>query len=269
MAKKAKSTRSTGTGAGRPRPLKREATEAVELLSKFAATMAHEIRNPLATIFSALSQVRKHGQVVGDSATLLDIAEEEALRLNRMVAGLLEFARPRPPKLQGARPLEAASDAVSAFRRQECLPEDLDLAVDEGGEQLLAWLDADRIQRALQHLLDNAVHATGSGPRRVRVRVFAHDGPPSKVVVEVEDDGAGIPREYMDRVFDPFFSSKPSGIGLGLPVVKRIAEDHGGSVEIDSAPGEGTRVRIFLEPAPGREGQEPVLRRKEAKERRA
>ncbi|MDD5306267.1 MAG: ATP-binding protein [Deltaproteobacteria bacterium] len=268
MAKKAKTTKVAG---GRPGPPKRESVEAVELLSKFAATMAHEIRNPLATIFSALSQVRKHGQVVGDSATLLNIAEEEALRLNRMVAGLLEFARPRPPKLRGGRPLEAVSDAVNAFRRQECLPEDLDLAVEGGGEQLLAWLDADHIQRALQHLLDNAVHAPGPGPRRVRARVLAHEGPPQKVIVEVEDDGAGIPRDFMDRVFDPFFSSKPSGIGLGLPVVRRIAEDHGGRVEIDSVPGKGTRVRIFLEPAPGREGQEPVLKKKEkeAKEPRS
>jgi signal transduction histidine kinase len=220
-------------------------TERLAAMGQLAATMAHEIRNPLATIFSAISQIRKHSKADDVSATLLDIAEEEAARLNTMVSGLLDFARPRKPTFERRRPLEIAREVVRAVLEGENATDGLEIAVDPASDDPIAALDPDLIQRALARLVDNAIAATeGSG--KIALRVKAGASRTTAAILEVEDDGCGIPREELSKVFEPFFSTRPSGIGLGLPTVRRIAEDHGGSLEISSEVGRGTTVRLLI-----------------------
>jgi signal transduction histidine kinase len=219
--------------------------ERLAAMGQLAATMAHEIRNPLATIFSAISQIRKHSNADGVSATLLDIAEEEAARLNTMVTGLLDFARPRKPTFERRRPLEIAREVVRSVLEGENAPEGLEIAVDPASDDPAVLLDPDLVQRALSRLVDNAIAAVeGSG--RVSLRVRKGDSKSTAAILEVADDGAGIAREALGKVLEPFFSTRPSGIGLGLPTVRRIAEDHGGSLEISSEVGRGTTVRLLI-----------------------
>jgi signal transduction histidine kinase len=219
--------------------------ERLAAMGQLAATMAHEIRNPLATIFSAISQIRKHSNADGVSATLLDIAEEEAARLNTMVDGLLDFARPRKPSFEARRPLEIAGEVARAALEGDTAVEGVEIVVDSASDDPVVMLDPDLVQRALASLVENAVAAIeGSG--RVTLRVRAADGRPGAAIIEVEDDGCGIPREALSKVLEPFFSTRPSGIGLGLPTVRRIAEDHGGSLEISSEVGRGTTVRLLI-----------------------
>jgi signal transduction histidine kinase len=219
--------------------------ERLAAMGQLAATMAHEIRNPLATIFSAISQIRKHSNAGGVSATLLDIAEEEAARLNTMVDGLLDFARPRKPTFEQRRPLEIAHEVARAAIDSESTPHGLEIVVDPASDDPVAALDPDLVQRALGRLVDNAIAAIeGSG--RITLRVRNGDSLATAAILEVEDDGCGIPREALSKVLEPFFSTRPSGIGLGLPTVRRIAEDHGGSLEISSEVGRGTTVRLLI-----------------------
>jgi signal transduction histidine kinase len=219
--------------------------ERLAAMGQLAATMAHEIRNPLATIFSAISQIRKHSKADGMSATLLDIAEEEASRMNTMVTGLLDFARPRTPSFEMRRPLEIARDIVKIVLDDDDIPKEIRVSVDPSSDDPTVSLDPDLIQRALSRLLDNAIKAVEDSGT-ITVRVKAGDGRKTAAILEVEDDGCGISLEVLARVFEPFFSTRPSGIGLGLPTVRRIAEDHGGRLEISSEVGRGTSVRLLL-----------------------
>jgi len=221
-------------------------SERLAAIGELAATMAHEIRNPLATIFSAITQIRKHAGMQGDAATLLMIAEEEAVRLNRMVTGLLEFARPRVPNLSTGRPAEVFPEAVRAVLGHPDYHEGVEVGVVPGSDQVVAAFDQELLQRAVKHLASNALQALGPRAGRIDFAVRAETGPGGMVAVEVRDSGCGILPEVREKIFNPFFTTKPAGTGLGLPVVKRIAEDHGGAIEIVSEPGQGTLVRILL-----------------------
>jgi signal transduction histidine kinase len=220
-------------------------SERLAALGGLAATMAHEIRNPLATIFSALSQIRKHTEMSGDSATLLEIAEEEALRLNRMVGGLLEFARPKIPRFEDVRPADVVTEVMKATLNKEELPRGIELEMVPGAENLMAKLDPELLKRALQNLMTNALAAVESGKGKITVEVQKTDQE-GEIIITVSDNGCGITADVKHSVFEPFFSTQPSGIGLGLPIVKRIVEDHKGSVEIDSEEGIGTKVKLLF-----------------------
>lgn len=222
-------------------------SERLAALGGLAATMAHEIRNPLATIFSSLSQIRKHAQITGDSATLLEIAEEEAIRLNHMVGGLLEFARPRTPRIGEVRPIEVVREVATALSSAQEFPTGVDIRVSEEAEEIWAHLDPELFRRTLDHVVANAIAAVDprDGIVEISIAALGEDDDSGKgIVVSIRDNGQGIPKEIQSDIFEPFFSTKPSGIGLGLPVVRRIVEDHGGRVTVDSKPGEGTEVRM-------------------------
>lgn len=221
-------------------------SESLAALGGLAATMAHEIRNPLATIFSSLSQIRKHANISGDSATLLEIAEEEALRLNRMVAGLLEFARPRTPRPECVYPFALVRDLIDRVIAKGEVPGGAHIELKANEEDFEAEVDPELFSRAVGHVLSNALAALPRQDGRVEVEVIYETDPHTSLIVKVSDNGAGIPAQYRDKVFDPFFSSKPSGIGLGLSVVRRIVEDHRGRVDIDSEPGRGTTACLLF-----------------------
>ena len=220
-------------------------SERLAALGQLSATMAHEIRNPLATIFSALSQIRKHSGPDEMSSTLLDIAEEEATRLNLMVTGLLDFARPRRPAFERRRITEVVEEIVSTAQEDPDLGEGVSITMESDAPQLAVSIDPELVQRAVSLVVSNAVDAV-EGEGSVEIRVKGLPDAPAGVLVEVRDDGVGIPAEVRSKVCDPFFSTKPSGNGLGLPTVKRIVEDHHGVLEIRSKQGTGTTVRMFF-----------------------
>jgi signal transduction histidine kinase len=221
-------------------------SERFAALGQLSATLAHEIRNPLATIFSAISQIRKHGQHNEMLSTLLDIAEEEAARLNNMVTGLLDFARPRRPVFEEGRPLEIAKGVIRTLGEDDEIPEGIELVIAEDTDNPTTRLDPDLIHKAIAHILTNAMAAVEHDGGRVTLRVARPAEHPDGALIEVADNGPGIPPDLAGKVLEPFFSTSPSGTGLGLPTVKRIAEDHRGDLMIEPAAGTGTVVRLLL-----------------------
>lgn len=208
--------------------------ERLAALGELAAVVAHEVRNPLAVVFNALASLRKtrasdaprHDELVG-------ILQEEAERLRDIVSDLLEFARPRPPVFALAALDETVTGAVGAACEALAFPE---VAVEVSCAPLPSIRCDERLVRqAIVNLVTNALQAPGR-KGAVRVDVALRD---AALVVSVSDDGAGVPAEDAERIFTPFYSTRPSGTGLGLAVVRACAEAHDGTVTLRDTPGGG------------------------------
>jgi PAS domain S-box-containing protein len=215
----------------------------LEALGELSAVIAHEVRNPLGVIFNSLGSLRRLVGGSGDARMLLDIVGEEADRLNRIVGDLLDFARHSPPLLGPDRLEQVVDEAVSVALAQPPrgleVVRRLDTALPE------VALDAGQIRQAVLNLVVNAVQAMPHGGR-LTVRTLLEG---ATVVVEVEDSGPGIPEEVQARIYEPFFTTKATGTGLGLPVVRRIVEGHGGELRLRTGPG-GTCFSMRLPIAP-------------------
>ncbi len=208
--------------------------ERLAALGELSAVVAHEVRNPLGVIFNTLGSLRRLLHPTGDAKMLLDMAGEEADRLNRIVGDLLDFARPSTPELRPEVLERVVEEAVGAALAQNPSAIQIDRQLDTSAP--LVPLDARLVRQAVVNVAVNAVQAMPRGGRiYVRTR---HD--PGAAFVEIEDTGPGIPDEVKARIFEPFFTTKASGTGLGLAVVKRIVEGHGGAVTVRSVPGGGT-----------------------------
>jgi signal transduction histidine kinase len=212
--------------------------ERLAALGEISAVVAHEVRNPLGVIFNSLGSLRRLVRPTGDAKLLLDIVGEEADRLNRIVGDLLDFARPSLPHLRPERLEVIVEDAVRAALAQGSAG--VELRVERGPDLPAVGIDARLVRQAVLNVAANAVQAMPRGGTvTVRTR---RDG--DGVLVELEDSGAGIPDHVRGRIFEPFFTTKASGTGLGLAVVKRILDGHGGTVDLTSAAGAGTTVRL-------------------------
>jgi signal transduction histidine kinase len=216
----------------------------LEALGELSAVIAHEVRNPLGVIFNSLGSLRRLVGTAGDARMLLDIVGEEADRLNRIVGDLLDFARHSPPLLAPDQLEQVVEEAVSVALAQP--PPGLEVVRRLGAALPEVALDAGQIRQAVLNLVVNAVQAMPHGGR-LTIRTLLEG---STAVVEVEDTGPGIPEEVRTRIFEPFFTTKAIGTGLGLPVVRRIVEGHGGELRLRTGPG-GTcfSMRLPLAPA--------------------
>jgi signal transduction histidine kinase len=219
--------------------------ERLAALGELSAVIAHEVRNPLGVFFNSLGALR-HMVPGKDARMLLDVMDEEADRLNRIVSELLEFSKPATPDFQPeslARLLDEALAAALAGAgagievRQEIVP-----------QEPLVPVDAQLIRRALLNLALNAVQAMPEGGTlTASLQVFG-----ANAVVEIRDTGPGLSERARARLFEPFFTTKATGTGLGLALVKRIVEDHGGSLEVRDGSPHGTvfAIQLPLERAP-------------------
>jgi len=207
-----------------------------------ARTLAHEVKNPLTPILLAVHQVRdnyrgddpRYRALVDECA---EIVGEEVENLRRLVKDFGEFAKlPRPEPREGDL-ADLARDLGQLYG---------DRLVTEGADAPLAgWFDPDALRRALVNLIDNGLTACREAgvPERVTLRLAAADG---GARLEVADRGAGIPPGHLDRIFEPDFTTKGDGMGLGLAVVQGIVAGHGGAVRVASTPGEGAVFTITL-----------------------
>ncbi len=217
------------------------ARERLAAIGELAAVVAHEVRNPLGVIYNSVATLARVAKPRHDVEPLLDIVREEASRVNRTVADLLEFARPSVLAKHEAKLCLIAEDAVASAREDaRSRGVTVRLAADD---EARALVDEHLLRRALLNLIDNATQASKDGGT-VEVRVRRLDG---HALIEVEDGGTGIAEEARDRLFEPFFTTKSVGTGLGLAVVKRFAESHGGEVLIRSSKDTGSCFTIRLE----------------------
>jgi signal transduction histidine kinase len=208
-----------------------------------AAGVAHEIRNPLAAIVNATTLLSARDSLTDEEhASTVSAVRTEARRLNRILSDFLKFARPRAPERRPGDIAEVVERVASLIRedRARAAGVELDLQMDRSIP--VFRFDSDQMTQVLWNVALNGVEAM-QGRGRLSLNVERVNG---DVVISVADTGRGIAPEERARVFDPFYSGKPAGSGLGLTIAQGIVAAHGGRIELDSAPGCGTQVRIAL-----------------------
>ncbi len=219
--------------------------ERLSVLGQFTATVANELRNPLSAIRNTLFTMR---EIALTSGLALDrpIAriQRSIARCDRIIGDLLEYIR--TPEL--SRVSVNFDGWLREVLLEHGLPPGVMLVEEYEAGDAIVRIDADRIRRVVINLVDNAAQALGemppgSGPLRIAVKSAVDDG---AIELTVADTGPGIPPENMARIFEPLFSTKSFGAGLGLSTVKQIVVQHGGTINGDSELGAGTRVSIRL-----------------------
>jgi two-component system sensor histidine kinase PilS (NtrC family) len=218
-------------------------------VGRLSANMAHEIRNPLASISGAVETLVKLVPPDGSCSRLADIVMAESERLNHLVRDFLEYARPAPMRRIPA-DLAEILDEVLLLIEHRSLPANLTL-IRQYPETLLAHVDPQQFRQTLWNLCINAVQSMPEGGElRVGSCGLSDHGRPSWLQIWVADTGCGIGDEHLPHIFEPFYSTKPEGSGLGLALVYRVLQDHGGQVEVRTRPGEGTAFTLTLPAGP-------------------
>jgi len=218
-------------------------SERLAALGQLTAGLAHELRNPLGTIKASAEMLTKN-LTKGRPEVLAEMTGyigAEVNRMNGLITSFLDFARP----LQ-IHPAEADFEAVvdDVIGQQAALAKSRNIAVVKRteGSSLEFAFDSGLLKIALSNLVQNAVQASSPG-QEVEIRTIAHDG---YLTVLVSDHGEGIQPQHLESIFNPFFTTKPHGVGLGLPIVSKIVDEHQGRLQVFSEPGKGTTFEITL-----------------------
>lgn len=217
-----------------------EESRRLAALGQFAAAIAHDIRTPLTSIQLNVQMLRRKAQLPPDDMEHFDIALAELRRLEADVSQLLDFAK--PVRLH-AQPLDLREVIDDATRRMEPIYEEKRLHLRaEHGDVPPVLGDGERLRQVLTNLLDNAAQASAAG--EVVIRTRAADG--GRVALEVADPGEGIPPDDLGRIFEPFYTTRADGTGLGLATCAKLVRAHGGEIHVRSAPGEGATFTVLL-----------------------
>lgn len=220
-------------------------SESIAAMGKLAASIAHEIRNPLGALSNSISILRKSLKLAGPQQELMEIMSAEVGRLNNIVHDFLTYTRPKSLQYRHIDINKLLSEMVTFLSKDQslmgnsqiqCLFEDMPPV----------QVDADQLKTAVQNVLINALQATrGKGVITITTEKETLDHQPF-FKIGIQDNGKGISPDHIKKIFEPFFSTKTKGLGLGLAIARRIVEEHGGDMEIKSKEGVGTSVFMVL-----------------------
>lgn len=215
-------------------------SERLAALGTLAASVAHEVRNPLAAI-SGCAELLDAESLNEEDQRLVRVIRRESARLADIVTELLDYTRPRKPQRSKVDLARALTELAESFRADPS-HEEIELVLSVPRDPVNVELDLAQLSQVLWNLVRNGVQAmAGSGRLELGLQAT-----PEHVRLNVRDFGHGIPAEHLDHIFEPFFSTKDGGTGIGLALVQRIVEEHGGAIEVFSSVGEGTRFVIEL-----------------------
>ncbi len=235
-------------------------TEKLALVGELAATVAHEINNPLDGLQNGVRIIRRNPDNLEQTRQLLDLMEAGLYRIEMIVRRLLAMSRDEPVHLLPVRVDELLEEAW-AFVRPRLERHGIELVSEAPAKPVVVQADRAQLVQAIINMMLNAADAMPTGGKLVARYRVADEG--RRVVLELSDTGAGIDAAHLPHIFEPFYTTKPkgSGTGLGLAVVARIIEAHHGRIEVASEPGRGTRFRIEL---PGVPASVPAAAKPEA-----
>ena len=220
--------------------------ERLAALGQLTATVSHELRNPLGAIRVSFFVIQQRLRGKGlEIEPALDRIERSITRCENIIGDLLDFSHPRTMQRQPT----AIDPWLASLLDEYELPAHVVLCRDLAAAASVS-LDNEHFRRCVLNVLNNACQAMTDSSGRLTVATGVDDG---RVAVRVSDTGCGIPADQLEKIFEPLYSTKSFGVGLGLPVVKHIIEGHGGRVEVHSQPGRGTTFTLWLPAEPNAE----------------
>lgn len=221
--------------------------ERLATVGSLAAGIAHEIRNPLASLSGSIQVLQSELDLKGDNKHLMDIVVRETDRLNRIITEFLEYARPKPSQSEYVVLSSVISETCTLMKNSREFREGVKIHCDID-QKVIVRGDSRRLRQVFWNLLINASQATADdGQIFISAVPFSgidHDQTSCSIVVA--DNGRGIAQNDLAKIFDPFFTTKTGGTGLGLAIVYRIIEDHGGTISVESQEGKGTKFLIRM-----------------------
>lgn len=228
--------------------------ERLEAVAELSASLAHEIRNPLASIRSSVEQLSRSVQADADDRFLGKLIIRESDRLSRLLTEFLDFSRVRAAVFESVDLYDLALQAAQVVREHpDCSAR---IRIEVTGAPTLLEGDSDLLHRVLVNLILNAAQAIAGSGGGGKIGVGVDSPSPEGLLLgrdferpvrlRVTDDGPGVDGDLTERIFAPFVSGRPGGSGLGLAIVQRAVEAHGGLVFLDSAPNVGTTFTIYL-----------------------
>lgn len=217
----------------------------LSVIGGMAASVAHEVRNCVNPISGSVEILQHELELHGENAKLLELIGREAAKMERLVSELLNFSRGNPMHLQDVVLETLLENTLDKIRTHPAYRPTVTLTRAWKTGPTTVQADPVQLEQVFFNLALNALEAMGPvGRLIVSLQPATADGADS--VVEFADTGAGMSRETLDRIFEPFYSTKGSGTGLGLAIAQRIVERHHGRMEVSSRPGTGTRVRVLI-----------------------
>jgi len=218
-------------------------SEKLAALGKISAGIAHEIRNPLTSIKILIHSLADEMATAASREKDLTVIESEIERVNKIIKQFLDFARPRPPSLE---PMDVRRvlDETFALIAYEMEAQGVSLEKEYAAELVPVPMDREQMKQVFLNLLLNAIQAMEQGGQLKVSATLKNHSPGARsgsfMEISFQDTGKGIPEDMQARIFEPFFSTKEEGIGLGLSIAQRIVEEHGGEIRMESRPGKGT-----------------------------
>ena len=228
-------------------------TERLEAVAEISASLAHEIKNPLASIRSAVTQLSRLAPAGADERVLAGLIVRESDRLSTLLTEFLDFSRVRVTRSARLDLVEVAERGIQLARQHPDYTADAQIMLEAQERPVMVEGDEDLLHRVVFNLVLNAVQAApAAADVRVRVTAAAGDDLPGEVVMEaprllrVSDRGPGVAPEVLKRLFEPFVTGRPGGTGLGLAIVQRAVQAHRGLIFCDTVRGQGTTFSVFL-----------------------
>jgi two-component system sensor histidine kinase PilS (NtrC family) len=216
-------------------------------VGEMAAGIAHEIRNPLASMAGSIQILRQELPLSEEQAQLMDIVLRESERLNDTIRSFLAYARPQRFSIARLDVRRVLNDAALLLRNSSEVRDGHVIQVEAPPSEVAFEADENQIRQIVWNLATNGLRAMRNGGRlRLGARIDAHGDGQESVVLEVADEGVGIPANELDAIFQPFRGTFAKGTGLGLAIVHRIVSDYNGEIQVTSTPGHGTTVSVRL-----------------------
>jgi len=212
-------------------------------IEEISATIAHEIRNPIAAAKSLVQQMGEDPHSV-ENVEYAKVAIDELDRVERRVSHLLKYAKEEDYAFAHVNVAGVVDAALTQLKSR------IDAAKVQVARNYIAgptvWADAEKLQQVFSNIIDNAIDAMEAVSETRRIDLFIENGTPKTVTVRVRDNGCGIPEAKLAKIFNPFFTTKDKGTGLGMAIAKKIVDAHQGQLGVDSAEGRGTEFRVTL-----------------------
>ena len=227
--------------------------EQLAAVGRFSAGLAHEIRNPLASLSGSIQVLRKNLKLAEQDRQLMEIVLKETERLNAIVCDFLNFSHPNRNKTRMVDLTQLLQDLILLMKNSNEYNPAIKIKLDVPNDHFLIESDEEQIKQMVWNLCINGIQSMDQeGTLSIALKPtqgFSHNGfstPRKGVVLSVQDEGRGISEEQLKLIFDPFYTTRDEGVGLGLATVKKIVERFGGYIGVTSQPGAGTRFEVFL-----------------------